>query len=231
MKKTMTWGTVVLCAAALSCSRGGGAKPGAGEAARPGGSTDLLIEGTGLANLRIDEATLAQAAKSLGLSAAEGRTATNGVVELRVPPFLKLFFAPSVGGGEPRLYAARAGLWEPVYTGKTSKGIGFLDSGNAMREAYGQPEAVWVGTNEKIHYYAQQGVIFSTQHPRDVVPKIYAQARAALGKQPGEGPEAEIVTAIMVVRPFTVIQGAETMMARQQVISTRPKTDLLISEF
>jgi hypothetical protein len=36
---------------------------------------------------------------------------------------------------------------------------------------------------------------------------------------------------MMVVRPFTVIKGAEPAMVRQQVVSTRPKTDLLVPEF
>jgi hypothetical protein len=40
-----------------------------------------------------------------------------------------------------------------------------------------------------------------------------------------------VVTAIMVVRPFRVLEGAKAAMARQQVISTRPKTDLLVSEY
>jgi len=36
---------------------------------------------------------------------------------------------------------------------------------------------------------------------------------------------------IRVVRPFTVIKAAETAMARQQVVSTRPQTDFLVPEF
>jgi hypothetical protein len=35
----------------------------------------------------------------------------------------------------------------------------------------------------------------------------------------------------MVVRPFNVLEQAKSAMARQQVISTRPKTDLLVSEW
>jgi hypothetical protein len=90
---------------------------------------------------------------------------------------------------------------------------------------------VWVQQNgERVHYY-QQGVIFTTQHPKLISPKIYAKARAELGKQPDEGPNAHVVTAIMVVRPFMVTKASETRMARQQVISSRPETDLLVSEF
>jgi hypothetical protein len=35
----------------------------------------------------------------------------------------------------------------------------------------------------------------------------------------------------MVVRPFTVSKAAERVMAGQQVLSTRPETDLLVSPF
>jgi hypothetical protein len=82
-----------------------------------------------------------------------------------------------------------------------------------------------------IHYYAGQGVIVTTTHPKGIPPRIYDQARAALGKQPDEGPSAQVVTAIMVVRPLTVTRGAEVAMAGQQVVSTRPETTLRISEY
>jgi hypothetical protein len=163
---------------------------------------------------------------------AEARTFDSGLVELRKPPFFVLSFLPPPGGqGPPRLYAIRAVLWDPPYTTKTSKGIGFLDSVERMHEVYGEPATVWVSQNHSIHYYPQQGVIFETTHPRDLPPKIYAQARAALGKAPDEGPTGSVVTQMMVVRPFTVIEGAEPAMVRQQVVSTRPKTDLLVPEF
>jgi hypothetical protein len=35
----------------------------------------------------------------------------------------------------------------------------------------------------------------------------------------------------MVVRPFTVSSPGETLTVRQRVMTTRPQTDLLISEF
>jgi hypothetical protein len=73
--------------------------------------------------------------------------------------------------------------------------------------------------------------LLTTQHPRDIPPRIYAQARAALGKQPDEGPESHVVTGILVVPPFTVTRAAERAMARQQVISTRPETTLRISDY
>jgi hypothetical protein len=144
-------------------------------------------------------------------------------------PFFRISFIPPAGGGVPKLYAVWANLRDDVYKGKTSKGIGFLDTLEAVHAAYGQPEAEWVTTNDRIHYYPQQGVIITTRHPNDIRPReLYGKARAALGKEPVDGP---VVTAMMVVRPFNVLQGAETTMARQQVVSTRPKTDLLVSEF
>jgi hypothetical protein len=117
-----------------------------------------------------------------------------------------------------------------VYLGKTSKGIGFLDSADAMREAYGPPDAEWTQMSQRLHYY-QQGVVFITQHPRQISPAVYAKARAALGKQPSEAPDAAVVTGITVVRPFTVTKAAERLMAGQQVVSGPPETDLLVSPF
>ena len=226
-KSLLLWGAIAVCA--VSCSRGA-AKPGAGKAGAA--RIDTLFEATGLDTVRIDEATVADAIKALGVTEAEARTFDSAVVELRKPPFLVLSFVPPPGGqGPQRLYAIRAALWEPPYTGKTSKGIGLLDSVERMHEVYGEPETVWVTQNNRIHYYPQQGVIFTTTHPRDFPPKIYAQARAALGKTPDEGPNGSIVTMMMVVRPFTVIKGAEPAMVRQQVVSTMPKTDLLVPEF
>ena len=118
----------------------------------------------------------------------------------------------------------------PVYTGKTGKGIGFLDSFEAVRAAYGPSDAEWIRMDSRIHYYAQHGVLIITRHPIDIPPKLYAAARAALGKQPDDGPEAAVVTGIIVVPSFTVTKAAETAMARQQVISTRPETTLRIAE-
>jgi hypothetical protein len=213
-------GAFVLCMSSVSCSRALS-------------STETLFEGTGLEELRIDEATVANAVSGFGVSASDARTiGERGVVELRTPRLLVLSFVPpATGQGSPLLYAVRVSLREPVYTGHTSKGIGFLDSLEAMQEAYGPPDTVWVQQNgERVHYY-QQGVIFTTQHPKLISPKIYAKARAELGKQPDEGPNAHVVTAIMVVRPFMVTKASETRMARQQVISSRPETDLLVSEF
>jgi hypothetical protein len=128
LRSTVLWGSVVLCAAA--CSRGNGASSGGVGLLGGSTGTDLLIEGTGLETLRIDEATVADAADRLRLAPAEWtRTFDNGLVEMRTPQLLRLsFLPPESGQGPPRLYAVRAGLWEPVYTGKTSKGIGFLDS-------------------------------------------------------------------------------------------------------
>jgi hypothetical protein len=153
-------------------------------------------------------------------------------VELRTPQLLVLSFVPPADGqGGPRLYAVRVGLWEPVYTGTTSKGIGLLDSVERIREVYGEPATVWVRPSARSHYFPEQGVIFTTAHPKDLPPTIYDRARAALGKTPDEGPTANVVNMMMVVRPFTVIEAAEPVMFRQQAVSTRPKTDLLISEF
>jgi hypothetical protein len=227
-KSLLLWSAILLCA--VSCSRGG-AKPGAGNKAKPGAArTDTLFEATGLDTVRIDEATVPEAIKALGVTEAEARTFSDGKVELRAPFLVLSFVPPPDGQGPPRLYAIRAVLWEPIYTGKTSKGIGLLDSVERMREVYGDPETVWVSQNHQIHYYPQQGVIFTTKERRDIQPTIYAQARAALGKT-DEGTTGSVVTTIRVVRPFTVIQRAETAMVRQQVVSTRPKTDLLVPEF
>src|SRR5262245_8688052 len=107
---------IVLTAAAVSCSRA---------AAR----TSTLVEGTGLETLRIDQATVSDAIKTLGAPEAPARTFNNGVVELWSRPFLMLSFVPPEEGSEPqRLYAITAVLRDPPYSGTTSKGIGMLDS-------------------------------------------------------------------------------------------------------
>lgn len=103
------------------------------------------------------------------------RTFDSGLVEMRTPQLLRLsFLPPESGQGPPRLYAVRVGLWVPVYTGKTSKGIGFLDTLDAAHAAYGPSDAVWVGMKDQLHYYGQQGVIITTEHPMDIPPNIYA---------------------------------------------------------
>ena len=210
---------VVGSAVAVACSGGMGANSA---------QTNLLIEGAGLETLRIGEATVADAASRLGLAEAERtKTFDNGLVEMRTPQLLRLdFLPPESGQGAAVLYAVRANLSEPVYTGKSSKGIGFLDSLEAVNEAYGPSDAEWVEMTSRIHYYAEHGVIITTRHPVDIPPKIYAAAGAALGKAPDDGPTAALVTGIIVVRPFKVTKAAETARARQQVISTRPKTTL-----
>jgi hypothetical protein len=80
-------------------------------------------------------------------------------------------------------------------------------------------------------FYGKQGVIFTTNHPKEIRPVVYAKAVAALGKTPGESPRSRVVTGIMVVRPFTVSDPGTTMTAGQRVMTTRPKTDLLIAPF
>jgi hypothetical protein len=233
LRLVVLWGAVLSCAAPVACSRGQGGSSGGGLLGTST-RTDLLLEGTGLETLRIGEATVADASSRLDLPTAEWtRTFDNGLVEMRTPMLLKLsFLPPETGEGPARLYAVRAGLWEPVYTGKTSKGIGFLDTLDAVVAAYGPSDAEWVQTNHRLHYYGQHGVIITTTHPRDVTPVIYAKACATLGKQPDEGSFAPpVVTAILVVPPFTVTRAAEVAMARQQVISTRPETTLRLSEF
>ena len=97
---------------------------------------------------------------------------------MRTPQLLRLSFVPPESGeGPPPLYAVRANLWEPIYTGKTSKGIGFLDSLEDVPEAYGPSDAEWVRMNGRVHYYAEQGVITTTRHPRDV-PERFTPRRA-----------------------------------------------------
>ena len=216
------WCVIVLCAAAVSCSRGGGTMPAAAR-------DDTLLEGTGIGGLRIDEATIAEMQSIYGESEAS-TLSTASALDFRRPPLGFWFLKPAEGEGPPRLYAVRTLLYDDCYRGKTSKGIGILDSLEAVRAAYGPSEAEYVGMNEHMHYYGQQGVIFTTQHPKEILPALYAKARAVTGKEPSEAVDSRVVTAIMVVRPFNVLEQAKPAMARQQVISTRPKTDLLISE-
>lgn len=221
------WCVIVLCLSALSCSRGGDTK--AGDAARPAAvRDDTLVEGTGIGALRIDQATLAEMQGVYGTS--EPTTfSTPTALEFRRPPLGFWFLKPADGQGEPRLYAVRTLLYDECYGGKTSRGIGILDPLEAVVAAYGPSDAEYVGMNEHKHYYGQQGVIFTTQHPKEILPALYAKARAVTGKEPSETPTSRFVTAILVVRPFNVLEAPQTTMARQQVLSTRPKTDLLVA--
>ena len=155
------WCVIVLCAAAVSCSRGGGT---ISVAARD----DTLFEGTGIGGLRIDEATLAEMQSAYGES-EPSTLSTATALEFRRPPLGFWFLKPAEGDGPPRLYAVRTLLYDDCYRGKTSKGIGILDSLEAVRAAYGPPEAEYVGMNEHVHYYGQQGVIFTTQHPKEIL--------------------------------------------------------------
>jgi hypothetical protein len=219
-----TWCVIVLCAAAVSCSRGGGTVPAAAR-------DDTLLEGTGIGALLIDQATIAEMQSAYGESEAS-TLSTATALDFRRPPLGFWFLKPAEGeSGPPRLYAVRTLLYDDCYRGQTSKGIGILDTLEAVLAAYGPSEAEYVGMNERMHYYGQQGVIFTTQHPKQILPALYATARAATGKEPSEAVDSRVVTAIMVVRPFNVLEAAKPAMARQQVISTRPKTDLLISEW
>ena len=225
------WCVIVLCAAAVSCSRGGGAKPGAGDEAKPVAvRDDTLLEGTGIGELRIDQATIEEMQGTYGKSEAS-TLSTATALDFRRPPLGFWFLKPAEGQDPPRLYAVRTLLYDDCYRGTTSKGIGILDSLEAVLAAYGPSEAEYVGMNEHMHYYGQQGVIFTTQHPKEILPALYAKARTVTGKEPSEGVDSRVVTAIMVVRPFNVLEQAKPAMARQQVISTRPKTDLLVSEW
>lgn len=217
-------GVAVLCTPSVSCSRGGKLNPF--KASR----TEPLVEGTSVGPLRIGEATVADATKAFGAK-FDPRTFDSGLVQLWTPLFLLSFVPPPDGQGPPRLYAAQAPMKEDGYLGKTSKGIGFLDSTDAMREAYGPPDAEAIGVFGNTYYY-QQGVIFSTRHPKEVKPpELYAKLRAELGKQPPEKPDSHVITGIMVVRPFTVLEAPKTVVSHQRVLSIPPKTDLLVGPF
>jgi len=223
-RSVVLWGTILLCAAPLSCSRRGGKNP------FKSSHSETLVEGKGVGDLRIDETTIDRAVATSGATREPRAVGDRGVMELWAPRFHLSFVPPADGQGRPTLYAVRVPLQEDAYLGKTSKGIGLLDSREAMLEAYGPPDAEWVQTGDTLHYY-QQGVVFATASPRDLPANLYGQARAALGKSPSEKPEARLVTSIVVVRPFRVLEAASTSMAGQQVISGPPKTDLLVSPY
>lgn len=235
----LPWAAAILCAAGVSCSRGGtkpdaGASPAedAGASASEAVSDDTLFEGTGVGALRIDEATMDDVVSAYGLSSpitrSNGSTLQMSTSQI---PLVFWFVTPADGQGPQRLYAVRHLLYDDVYMGKTGRGIGILDSLDAVRAAYGEADADWVATFEQVHYYGQQGVIFTTRHPKEIRPEIYTKALAALGKEAiEETPHSRVVTGIAVVRPFTVDPGT-TMTAGQRVMTTTPKTDLLVSPF
>ena len=129
------WCVIALCAAALSCSRGGGARPDAGDEAEPADRNeaepsaardDTLVEGTGIGELRIDEATIEEMQSTYGKSAAS-TLSTATALDFRRPPLGFWFVKPVEGQDPPRLYAVRTLLYDDCYRGTTSKGIGILD--------------------------------------------------------------------------------------------------------
>ena len=179
------WCVIVLCAAAVSCSRGGGASRAGNEAEPAAVRDDTLLEGTGIGELRIDQATIEEMQSTYGKS-EPSTLSTASALDFRRPPLGFWFLKPAEGQDPPRLYAVRTLLYDDCYRGQTSKGIGILDSLEAVRAAYGPSEAEYVGMNEHMHYYGQQGVIFTTQHPKEILPALYAKARAVTGKEPIE---------------------------------------------
>jgi hypothetical protein len=219
------WGAIALCAPSVSCSLGGSLNPF--KASR----TEPMVEGTSIGPLRIGEATMVEATKAFPTDRAPRAVGDGGLVQLSTPMFELSFVPPPDGQGQRTLYAARAPLKEDGYLGKTSKGIGFLDSVDAMRAAYGPPDAEVIGLFDNTYYY-QQGVIFTARHPKEIQPPaLYAQVRAELGTQPSEAPDAQVITGIMVVRPFTILEAPTTVTSHQRVLSIQPKTDLLVSPF
>ena len=192
-----------------------------------------LLEGRGLSTLVIDQTTLAEAALVLGVDPKEAsRPSQTGAIELHTP-LLKLAFLPGADDPSvPRLYAITATLKKDGQLGKTEKGVGPLDPRSKIEEAYGPPQGEWVQMNQRLLYY-EQGVIFTVQHPKqmNLPPGDYEALCKELDQQPKEEPSSTFVTAIMVVRPFSVLAPAERAVSGQRVVSGPPETDLRVSAF
>src|SRR5688572_615211 len=122
--------------------------------------TDLsqspLEEGRGLGALDVDKTTLKKARKLLGPAAPRDPNVTPIKTQLEAGPLLLWFVKPQ-GSDDPVLQAivAERTHYKPNYLGKTSRGIGLLDTRDKMLSIYGEPDYVQNGTSESVYYYEE----------------------------------------------------------------------------
>lgn len=177
-----------------------------------------LQEGRGIESLVLGTTTLSQAVKTLGGAAGEPSTSSTDA-QLEALP-LRLQFAAAEGGGEPVLETIYTSRTEnktmPNWEGKTSRGIGLLDSVEKMHTAYGEPDAEWRQSWARVYYY-KSGVLFSVEHP--------SRVRGYEGPPPT--PTSGVITSLAVTLPFEVLEPAkEAMHSGQLSVTGPPKTSL-----
>lgn len=185
--------------------------------------TATLVEGRGVEpDLIVGSTTLAQARSALGKSAREPSTTGNETEVVAGP--LQLKFVTPDGGGDPVLQAIRTSRIPnpsyPRWTGKTSKGIGFLDAEQTVREAYGPPAAEWDRmTGGRVFYYTT-GLILVLEQPAKIT---------GYDGPPAAPPPAGNVVEVYVTPPFQIVEGTGYVMSGQQVVYTAPRTTLRIA--
>lgn len=183
-----------------------------------------LIEGRGLEpGLILGTTTLSQARGVLGDAAGETSTAGPETAVTAGP--LRLVFAPPEAGGEAVLYAIRtARIPNPQYPqwrGRSGRGIGFLDSEEKVRAAYGAPAAEWHRSFGGRALYYTTGVLLVLEHPSNITSY----------EGPPPAPTSGNVTEMWFTVPFEVVEAPQAVSSGQRFVTTPPRTTLRISPF
>ena len=154
-----------------------------------------------------------------------GETTTAGPETAVTAGPLRLIFAAPEAGGEAVLYAIRtARIPNPQYPqwkGRSSRGIGFLDSEEKVRAAYGPPAAEWHRSFGGRALYYTSGVVFVLEHPSKITGY----------EGPPPSPTSGHVTEMWVTVPFQVVEAPQAVSPGQLLVTTPPRTTLRISPF
>jgi hypothetical protein len=181
-----------------------------------------LIEGRGAEpNLIIGTTTLSRARTTLGGAASEPSTAGSEIA-IEAGPFRLIFVTPEAGG-EPVLHAIRtARIPNPQYPrwqGQTARGIGFLDSEDEVRAAYGPPAAEWERSFGGRALFYTAGVVLVVEHPSKITGY----------DGPPPTPTAGNVTEMWITGPFEILDAPQRVPGAQLSVTTPPRTSLQIS--
>lgn len=154
-----------------------------------------MTEGQGMESLVLGKTTLNEAKKVLGDSARVYTLPERIVVEATP---LKLNFSLGYGENEPvlqNIVAEKNSLPGKIsYAGKTSRGIGLLDTLEKMESVYGKADHMADTHPDRIYYY-KSGVIFEIRYAN----MVYRY------DGPVVGPNTMVVTSIAVTPPFEVV--------------------------
>lgn len=180
-----------------------------------------LVEGRGIEpHLILGTTTLTQAKSVIGETTSQPST-SGQATEWDIGAYRLHFFSPN-GGTEPVLHAItgmrRNNPQMPNFSGETGRGIGFLDSDEEMRAAYGPPAAEWIQTGGRVFYYPD-GAVFYAEHPSSITGY----------DGPPPTPTGLNITRITVTVPFQILEAPEAARSGQLNVTSPPKTSLPVS--